>query len=130
MIPREACIADPTLLWVLIVSNLAIALAYGAIPWELWRIHRSVPGMPFPKLGYLFMAFISCCGGTHLLAAAVIFWPAYLTEALICVATATVSLVTAMLLRRLRMPIVIALRDYLALVRDVHAAAAAQRQAG
>lgn len=118
MIPRETCIADPVLLWSLILGNLAVALAYGLIPWGLWRIHRAVPSAPFPRLGRLFVAFISLCGGTHLMAAAVFFWAIYYLEAAVMVATAAVSLTAALTLLRLHGPIVAAVRDYLTLLRE------------
>ena len=82
--------------WTHIIADVAIFLAYFAIPCVLlYSVKRlgKIP-RPFPKLVFLFAAFIVLCGVTHL-NEAIIFWhPHYRLAAVFKVGTAIISLVT------------------------------------
>lgn len=60
------CTSDNTLMWTVIGSDLAIALAYFAIPLTMAIVlrHRS-DDIPYPWLWVLFVTFIVACGLTH-----------------------------------------------------------------
>ncbi|MCB9730304.1 MAG: PAS domain S-box protein [Deltaproteobacteria bacterium] len=78
-----------------IVSDLLVWSAYVAIPMLLaWFFYRRRKQTPFPKIGWLFVAFIFFCGTTHLLEA-IIFWhPVYRFAGLMKAITAGVSWLT------------------------------------
>tara|TARA_R110002073_G_scaffold332410_3_gene518359 strand:- start:91207 stop:93123 length:1917 start_codon:yes stop_codon:yes gene_type:complete len=82
--------------WTHIIADAAIFLAYFAIPCVLlYSVKRlgKIPS-PFPKLVFLFAAFIVLCGVTHL-NEAIIFWhPHYRLAAVFKVCTAIISLGT------------------------------------
>lgn len=127
MEPRDACLHDPVLLTLLIAGNLAISLAYIAIPISLIRVGlrlRKPP--PFPVLWALSVAFIGVCGLTHAAAALVFFRPAWHLEAALCVATAIISVATACLLWLRVCPIVDAIRGYTALADEMKKASDAR----
>ncbi|MBX2900627.1 MAG: two-component sensor histidine kinase [Cyclobacteriaceae bacterium] len=83
--------------WTYIISDLIIWLSYFAIPGILvffyLRKGRS-EGVPFHKIFLLFVGFILACGLTHLIDAAIFWWPAYKLSALLRLATAGISLFT------------------------------------
>ena len=111
-LPRTACISDPVLIGILIAANAIIALSYLGISLNLaWIISRA-PSAPFPAVWWLFGTFILLCGGTHACGVLVFFRPAFTLEAAACSLTALVSLVTAILVRAWRRPILRALQDY------------------
>ncbi|HPF37804.1 MAG TPA: PAS domain S-box protein [Phycisphaerae bacterium] len=84
--------------WTHIISDLAIFSAYFAIPLLLVIFVRKRPNFPFPRLLWLFAAFILTCGAVHFVEA-VIFWePIYRISAIIKVATAIVSWATVLAL--------------------------------
>jgi PAS domain S-box-containing protein len=78
-----------------IVSDLMIWGAYTAIPALLaFFFYRRRDRLAFPRIGWLFVAFIFACGTTHLLEA-VIFWhPVYRVAGLMKLVTAGVSWLT------------------------------------
>ena len=82
---------DDFLGWLHIVSDIAIACAYFAIPTVLLAFARKRRDFPFPNLFWLFAAFIFACGTTHLIEA-IIFWqPIYRISGLAKLFTAIVS---------------------------------------
>lgn len=86
--------------WLYIGSDLAIWLAYFIIPVILiWFIQRR-PDVPFLPVFWLFGAFIILCGMTHLVDAAIFWWPAYRLSALVRFITAVVSFITVFALIR------------------------------
>jgi hypothetical protein len=62
----EFCTSDQTLFWVVLSSDVAIALAYFAIPITMAVVfrHRG-DDIPYPWLWTLFVIFIVACGLTH-----------------------------------------------------------------
>jgi signal transduction histidine kinase len=95
--------------WLYIISDIAIWLAYFAIPVLLFLIISKRKDIPFPKILWLFIAFILLCGTTHLLDAMIFWWPAYRLSALIRFVTGVVSLFTVFALYKL-LPLIYRLR--------------------
>lgn len=62
----ELCTSDTSLFWLIVGSDLAIALSYFAIPVTMAVVlrHRK-DDIPYPWLWVLFVAFIIACGLTH-----------------------------------------------------------------
>ena len=78
--------------WFHILSDIAIAGAYSMIPLALatyWWFKRAE--LAFPRLFWLFAAFIFSCGATHLVDAIIFYAPVYRFSALMKVITAVVS---------------------------------------
>jgi hypothetical protein len=94
----ELCTSDTALGWLVLASDLAIALAYFAIPVTMAVVLRDrKDDIPYPWLWTLFVTFIVACGLTHL----VHVWSALLgtqylgAQAGISIFTALVSVGTA-----------------------------------
>lgn len=84
--------------WLYIISDVAIAAAYFTIPFLLIHFILRKKDIPFPKIFWLFGAFILACGLTHLIDA-IIFWvPVYNFSALVRFITAIVSWGTIVML--------------------------------
>jgi PAS domain S-box-containing protein len=97
--PRWQCGNWSTALgWLHIVSDIAIWLAYLAIPLALVYFARRHDKIPFRNLFWLFSAFIVCCGTTHLMEAIIFWWPAYGLAGVIKLVTAVVSVATVVAL--------------------------------
>ena len=80
--------------WLYILSDLAIWAAYFTIPFLLIHFIRRKKDVPFPKIFWLFGAFIFACGTTHLIDA-IIFWvPIYHVSAFVRFLTAIASWAT------------------------------------
>ena len=87
--------------WTHIISDIAISAAYSMIPLALagfWWVKRSE--LAFPRLFWLFAAFILSCGTTHLVEAVIFYHPVYRFAALMKVITALVSWATVIALLR------------------------------
>jgi chemotaxis family two-component system sensor kinase Cph1 len=81
--------------WLYIFSNLAIWLAYFAIPVALFYfLKKREDDIPFKKVFWLFILFILACGTTHLCDAILFYYPAYRFSALILFLTALISWIT------------------------------------
>ena len=91
----------PGVLWLHIVSDAAIALAYYSIPFTLVYFIRKRRDIPFNWTVLCFAAFIVACGTTHLMEILVIWHPVYWLSGSIKAITAAVSVPTAVLLVRL-----------------------------
>ncbi|MBL0921133.1 MAG: PAS domain S-box protein [Phycisphaerales bacterium] len=94
--PRWACGTGwtPALGWTHILSDMLIWASYFAIPVILAAYIVRRRDVPFPKIGWLFAAFIFLCGSVHLVEAAMFWWPAYRLSAGLKGATAAVSMAT------------------------------------
>ncbi len=78
--------------WTYIVSDIAIWLAYFAIPALLGVFYyRKRKEIPFKLVFLLFIGFIVFCGLTHLLDAIIFWWPAYNLATLLKLGTAVIS---------------------------------------
>ena len=85
----------PSILWVHVVSDFLVALAYYAIPLVLFFFIRHRRDLPFKSLFSLYGAFILLCSTTHLMSIWVIWQPDYAAEGLLKALTAGVSVLTA-----------------------------------
>jgi PAS domain S-box-containing protein len=76
-------------------SDLLIFGAYSAIPVAIFVFIRRRKDLELKPLAFLFAAFIFLCGLTHLIQGVTLWWPVYETQAYVKVATAMVSVATA-----------------------------------
>ena len=88
----------PGLVWLQVLSNGAIALAYIAIFATLVYLLRRISGIPFQRMYLAFAVFIVSCGFTHVFDIIVIWDPAYWLDGSMRAVTAVASLGTAVLL--------------------------------
>ncbi|HEY1125463.1 MAG TPA: histidine kinase dimerization/phosphoacceptor domain -containing protein [Sphingobium sp.] len=97
--PHGYCLLwAPGLIWLHAVSDTIIALAYFSIPLALiWFVHQR-KDLEFRWVFLLFVCFIMACGMTHVMAVLTLWVAAYGLEGIIKVATAGLSVATAMLL--------------------------------
>ncbi len=89
---------QPIILWLTVVSDLVIFLAYLSIPIALGYFVYKRKDLENRWLFTLFTAFIFACGTTHFLAAVNVWFPLYGLTSVIKLMTALISLVTAILL--------------------------------
>lgn len=80
--------------WLYIISDISIWAAYFTIPFVLVNFIIRKKDVPFPKIFWLFGAFILACGTSHLVDALMFWWPAYRVNALIRLITALTSWAT------------------------------------
>ncbi len=84
----------PALGWTHIISDALIWASYTAIPILLAIVVIRRRNVPFPRIAWLFIAFIFFCGTSHLIEA-IIFWePVYRLAGLVKFATAAISIAT------------------------------------
>ncbi|WP_013324848.1 sensor domain-containing diguanylate cyclase [Gloeothece verrucosa] len=95
-IPHGHCyLWQTSLVWLHIVSDTLIALAYYSIPIMLIYFIQKRSDVPFRGIFILFSAFILSCGTTHLLAIWTLWYPAYWVSGSLKALTALVSIYTA-----------------------------------
>jgi PAS domain S-box-containing protein len=92
---------NPGVLWLHILSDAFIALAYYSIPFTLVYFIRKRKDLPFNWMFLCFAVFIIACGTTHLLEILVIWHPIYWMQGVVKAITALVSVPTAILLVKL-----------------------------
>jgi two-component system, chemotaxis family, sensor kinase Cph1 len=114
--------------WLYIISDLTIWAAYFAIPLLLFRIVKQRKDIPFPKVFWLFIAFIMLCGTSHLMDAIIFWWPAYRLSALIRLATGVVSVITVYALYKI-IPLVQKLRTLDQLEAEIEERKKAEQEA-
>ncbi len=114
----------PDVLWMHVASDITIALAYFSIPVALiyFARRRGDLGREYDWIFRLFAAFILFCGMTHVMGVWVLWNPDYVAQGYLKMATAAVSIATALAL----WPVV---PRALALPRPRELAAQAQRLA-
>jgi signal transduction histidine kinase len=115
LLPHGYCISgSPALLWLHVMSDSLIALAYLCIPFLLIRFVRLRRDIPYGWMGRMFGLFIVACGLTHVMGVWTIWEPVYWYSGMVKVVTAVASLGTAWALWRL-LPVAIALPSAAAL---------------
>lgn len=98
-LPHGVCFQwDTALLTTMVVADLMIALAYYSIPIGLLVFVKRRRDLQFKWIFVLFSAFVFMCGTTHLIDILTIWSPQYRLDAALKLATAGVSVVTAVLL--------------------------------
>ena len=111
-LPHGYCFTwSPGLLWTMVGSDVVIAVAYFSIPLAIFTFVRQRSEPSTRSVAWLFCAFISACGITHLMDIWTIWQPDYGAQALTKLATAGISMVTAFALwplipRALKIPAV------------------------
>lgn len=101
-IPHGFCFMwNPGLLWLHVVSDSLIALAYFLIPFVLLRIVRRRQDIPYNGILLCFGAFIVACGFTHILEVVTLWKPVYWVSGTMKAVTAAISLTTLFVLVRL-----------------------------
>jgi two-component system, sensor histidine kinase and response regulator len=100
--PHGYCLRwDAGVLWLHVISDVLITLAYFCIPILLVIVARRRKDIPFNWIFAAFGIFILACGASHLMAIVIIWKPLYRLEGLVKAVTAFASVVTAFLLVRL-----------------------------
>jgi signal transduction histidine kinase len=92
---------NPTVIYLHVISDAIIALAYYSIPLTLLYFVNKRKDLAFDWMFLCFAGFIVLCGTTHLMEILNIWHPTYWLSGLIKAATAAISIVTAILLVRL-----------------------------
>jgi diguanylate cyclase (GGDEF)-like protein len=97
--PHGFCLSwQPGLIWLHLVSDLAIGFAYFSIPLALVALVRRRQDLVFSGMLWLFAAFIVACGATHFMSVVTLWIPAYWAEGWVKAVTAILSVSTALLL--------------------------------
>ncbi|MCF8707545.1 sensor histidine kinase [Rhizorhapis sp. SPR117] len=97
--PHGYCLLwSPGLIWLHAVSDAIIGLAYFSIPLALYWFVRQRTDLEYRWVFYLFVGFILACGMTHFMAIVTLWVPAYGIDGLVKLATAVLSVGTAILL--------------------------------
>ena len=97
--PHGVCLLwRPELLWLHVVSDALIGLAYWSIPVVLIVVARRRRDLVFPWTFEMFALFILACGATHFLSIWTLWNPDYGLEGAVKGVTAVVSVVTAIAL--------------------------------
>lgn len=95
-VPRAQCVGGRAeIIWLHTVSDAAIAAAYFSIPLALAYFVKRRRDLAFPRIFWLFAAFILACGLTHVLAVAAFWQPMYRLDGVVKAATAGLSIATA-----------------------------------
>jgi signal transduction histidine kinase len=100
--PHGMCYAwNPNVIWLHVISDATITLAYYSIPITLLYFVRKRKDLVFDWIFVCFAIFIVACGTTHLMEIVNIWHPIYWLSGIIKAVTAIVSIMTAILLIRL-----------------------------
>lgn len=96
-IPHGHCyLWKPSLVWLHLISDALIGLAYYSIPLTLFHFVSKRKDLPFHWIFLLFAAFIISCGTTHFAEIWTLWYPTYWLSGAIKAGTALVSMYTAL----------------------------------
>src|SRR5271156_6333671 len=109
---------QPALIWLHVVSDILIALAYFSIPLTLIYFIRKRRDVPFNWVFVCFGSFILACGATHAMEVWTLWHATYWLSGGVKLITALASVSTAVLLIRL-VPQALALPSPEALRREI-----------
>ena len=87
---------QPELVWLHVIGDGAIALAYFSIPVTLIYFVSKSKDIPFNWIFWLFGAFIIACGAGHIMDIWTIWHPTYWVAGVIKACTALISVITAL----------------------------------
>jgi PAS domain S-box-containing protein len=93
--PHIYCLRQGEVVWLHVISDAFIALAYLAIPIALCLLIRRRQDLAFSGIFWLFALFILACGATHVLGIVTLWHPVYRLEGLVKAITAGASVLTA-----------------------------------
>ena len=91
----------PALIWLHVISDTLVALAYTSIPFTLLYFVRRRRDLPFHWMFLCFGVFIIACGTTHVMEVWTLWTPTYWLAGVVKAITAAASLPTAVLLIKL-----------------------------
>ncbi len=94
--PHGICLLwEPELIWLHVVSDACIAIAYFSIPFALTILVTKRRDLQFGWVYWAFAVFIMACGLTHLLSIYTLWVPVYGIEGIVKAVTAVASVFTA-----------------------------------
>jgi PAS domain S-box-containing protein len=94
--PHGVCLSwEPELIWLHVVSDALIAMAYFSIPFALAIFVARRRDLLFGWVYWAFCIFITACGFTHVLSIYTLWVPIYGIEGLVKAVTAAASIFTA-----------------------------------
>ncbi len=97
--PHGICLLwEPELIWLHVVSDTVIALAYFSIPFALAIFVSKRRDVAFGWVFWAFAIFIMACGVTHVMSIYTLWVPIYGIEGITKALTAVASIVTAAML--------------------------------
>lgn len=97
--PHGICLLwEPQLIWLHVVSDAVIAVAYFSIPVALAIFVAKRRDVEFGWIFWAFALFILACGFTHVLSIVTLWMPIYGIEGIVKAVTAVISLLTAAIL--------------------------------
>src|SRR5664279_6181662 len=97
--PHGICLLwEPVLIWLHVISDALIAMAYFSIPFALAIFVLKRRDLRFGWIYWSFGIFIMACGLTHVLSIYTLWVPVYGIEGLVKAATAAASIFTAAML--------------------------------
>uniref|UniRef100_A0A832M2F2 histidine kinase n=1 Tax=Oscillatoriales cyanobacterium SpSt-402 TaxID=2282168 RepID=A0A832M2F2_9CYAN len=98
-VPHGHCyLWKPELVWLNVISDFVIFLAYFSIPLQLFYIVKHRKDLPFNCIVILFGSFIVACGAGHLMDVWTLWHPTYWLSSLLKFFTAGISIATAIAL--------------------------------
>lgn len=89
---------QPAIVWLHVLSDGLITLAYYSIPIALVSFLRRRKDIPFNWMFWMFGGFIFACGTTHLMSIWTVWIPTYRLDGVVKLCTAALSMTTAVLL--------------------------------
>lgn len=92
---------DPFILWLTVIANAMIVLAYCSIPFGLFYFVKRRADLIYKQVFLLFALFILCCAATHAMAILTIWRPYYLVQGVVLLVTGIVSIASAVVLFRM-----------------------------
>lgn len=98
--PHGYCLVwEPMLVWMHVISDLTITIAYYSIPITImYLVQKRKSSLPYKWVFIMFAAFIFLCGTTHLMEIITLWYPMYYLEGLIKVLTGAISIATSLLI--------------------------------
>lgn len=97
LLPHGMCLLwNPNLIWFHIAADGLIAAAYFTIPIGIAYFVKRRGDLDYPHVFWMFAAFITLCGATHLFSIVTLWEPLWWTSGALKMATALVSMTTAL----------------------------------
>jgi PAS domain S-box-containing protein len=98
-LPHGLCLTwRPELIWVHLLSDILIGLAYFSIPVGLLYFVSQRRDLAYKWIFLMFCGFILACGFTHFFGAWTLWYPDYVAQGAVKAFTAAISVVTAVVL--------------------------------
>ena len=126
--PHRMCyLEDSAVLWLNVISDSLIALAYYLIPFLLFYFTRKRRDIAFHWIFVAFGMFILACGSTHLLGAVTVWNPVYRLDGVVKAITAMASIATFAMLGQM-MPTLIRIPSPAQLADEIEERRAAEAE--